>query len=249
MNLSSVRLAAAVVCAALVPAFAQDLPKAESLMDKYIEVTGGKAAHEKVKSYIMAGTFEMAAQGLSAKMTIWRADGKSLAQIDIPNMGVIEEGYDGTVAWSKNPMQGPRIKEGAEKDMAVFGAEVNPDLNWRNLYTSVKTAGAEEVKGAACYRVELTTKQGQKMERWFDQKSGLLVKTRMTMSSPQGEIPLEILLSDYRPVEGVSTPHKALQSVMGQEMTLAFDSIKVNQPIDAAKFALPDDIKALAAKK
>jgi hypothetical protein len=249
MDLSSLRLAAAFACAAFLPVLAQDLPKAETLMDKYIEVTGGKAAHEKVKNYVMSGTFDMAAQGVSAKMTIWRAEGKSLAQIDIQGMGVIEEGYDGTVAWSKNPMQGARLKEGGEKEMAAYGAEVNPDLNWRNLYSSVQTGAAEDVKGAACYRVDLTTKSGQKMERWFDQKSGLLVKTRMTMSSPQGEIPIEAFVSEYKVVEGVNTPHKIVQSVMGNDMTLAFSSIQVNQSIDPAKFALPEDVKALAAKK
>jgi hypothetical protein len=249
MNLSSVRLAAAVLCAAIIPALAQDLPKGDVLMDKYIEVTGGKDAYQKIKSYVMNGTFEMAAQGLSAKMTIWRADGKSLAQIDIPNMGLIEEGYDGSVAWAKNPMQGSRIKEGAEKEMASFSSHINPELMWRDLFTDVTTSGSEDIKGTACYRVDMTTKGGMKMQRWFDQKTGLLVKTKMTMSTPQGEVPVEAFVSDYKVVEGVNTPHKIVQSVMGQEMTLAFASMQVNAPIDAAKFALPDDIKALTAKK
>lgn len=201
-----------------------------------------------VRQFAAVVVFDLPAQGISAKMTMWRAEGKSLAQIEIPNMGVIEEGYDGAVAWSKNPMQGARVKDGNEKEMAAYGAETNPDLNWRSLYSSATVKGTEDVKGAPAYHLELTTKGGQKMERWYDQKSGLLVKTRMVMSSPQGEIPLESFIGDYRVVEGVNTPHKIIQSVMGQEMTLAFQTIQVNQPVDAAKFALPEDVKALVKK-
>lgn len=248
MTLRSIRVAAAVVCAAFVPAFAQDLPKAETLMDKYIEATGGKAAHEKIKNYVMTGNFEMASQGLSAKMTIWRMEGKSYAQIEIPNLGLLEEGYDGSVAWSKNPMQGARIKEGAEKEVAAFGASLNPDLRWRELFSDASTVGAESVNGVACYKVSLTTKGGLKMDRWFDQKTGLIVKTQMTLSTPQGEMPMEGFLSEYKPVDGVQTPHKLIQVVMGQEMAMTFQSIKANQEIDPAKFALPDDIKALVKK-
>ena len=38
--------------------------ESEALMDRYIEVTGGKAAYEKRTSEITTGTMEFAAQGL-----------------------------------------------------------------------------------------------------------------------------------------------------------------------------------------
>ena len=43
---------------------AADLPKGETLLDKYIEVTGGKAAYAKIHSEMMTGTMEFPAMGL-----------------------------------------------------------------------------------------------------------------------------------------------------------------------------------------
>ena len=40
------------------------LPKAETLIDHYVEVTGGRAAYEKRTSETATGTVEFAAQGL-----------------------------------------------------------------------------------------------------------------------------------------------------------------------------------------
>ena len=49
------------------------LPKAETILDRYIEVTGGKAAYEKRKTEIATGTFEMAAMGVKGTITHYAA--------------------------------------------------------------------------------------------------------------------------------------------------------------------------------
>lgn len=250
MRIHYFRMSTAALCLAILPALGQDLPKADVLMDKLVEVTGGKEAHSKIKSYVITGTFEMPAQAVNAKMSIHRGDNKSLLQIDIPNFGMIEEGYDGQVAWAKNPMAGARIKDGAEKDLAVFGAHTNPELNWRDLYSSVETTGTEDVNGAPCYKIELVTKQGgMKMHRWHDQKTGLLIKTSMTVTSPEGTVPVESYMHDYKKDGDLTSPHRIEQNVAGQTMTLKFDTVKYNELIDGSKFALPADVKALLEKK
>jgi len=45
-------------------AAADELPKTETILDKYIEATGGKAAYAKIHSEISTGTMEFAAMGL-----------------------------------------------------------------------------------------------------------------------------------------------------------------------------------------
>jgi hypothetical protein len=41
---------------------ADDLPKAETILDKYVEATGGKAAYEKHHTEISKGTMEIKAR-------------------------------------------------------------------------------------------------------------------------------------------------------------------------------------------
>ncbi len=98
---------------------ADELPKAETILDKSIEATGGKAAFEKLHNTVIAGSMELAAMGIKGTMSITKAEpDKILTEIEIAGIGSIKEGYDGKVAWEINPMQGARIKDGDEKAAA-----------------------------------------------------------------------------------------------------------------------------------
>jgi hypothetical protein len=53
---------------------AADLPKGETLLDKYIEATGGKAAYARIHSDMTTGTMEFKAMGLKGKITTYAAE-------------------------------------------------------------------------------------------------------------------------------------------------------------------------------
>src|SRR5438876_6585225 len=53
-------------------ALAQDLPKADDIMEKYITATGGKEARLKIKNRVSKGTVELA--GIKGKITIYQAE-------------------------------------------------------------------------------------------------------------------------------------------------------------------------------
>src|SRR5438270_2865659 len=89
---------------------ADELPKAETILDKYIEVSGGKAAYQKIHSEISSGSMQIA--GMKATATIYRAEpDKNYTEIELTGIGKIQQGSDGKVAWSNSAMQGPHIKE------------------------------------------------------------------------------------------------------------------------------------------
>ena len=88
------------------------LPKGEAILDRYVEVTGGRPAYEELHSEIVEGTFELAGKGVTAKMTIYRkAPNNSLMVVDIPGIGKMQEGATGEIGWSNSAIQGPRIKD------------------------------------------------------------------------------------------------------------------------------------------
>ena len=101
-------------------AFAADDIKPEAILDKYVEVTGGRAAYEKIQTEVSTGTLEITSMGLSGALTSYRAaPDKSYTVIDFTGMGKAEEGSNGVVAWSNNPGEGPRIKQGDERAVAL----------------------------------------------------------------------------------------------------------------------------------
>ena len=64
----NILLCAAVVLATGAQLAADDLPKAETILDKYIEVTGGKAAYEKNHSEVSTGTMEFVGKGIKGSV-------------------------------------------------------------------------------------------------------------------------------------------------------------------------------------
>jgi len=227
---------------------ADELPKAETILDKSIEATGGKAAFEKLHNTVIAGSMELAAMGIKGTVSITKAEpDKILTEIEIAGIGSIKEGYDGKVAWEINPMQGARITDGDEKAAAKLQAHFHEE-NWRDDYKKVETVGAETVDGKDCYKLVLTPNEGSPITQFIDKKTSLVAKTTMTATGPMGEVAVEILISDYRKEGDLLVAHKIQRNAGGQEIAITFDSFKYNVDLAKDKFDLPDDIKALVKK-
>jgi hypothetical protein len=242
--------AALLLSAAGTVAAADDLPKAETILDKYVEVTGGKAAYAKVHNEISTGTMTLGAMGITGKVTAYQAEpNKQVVEVEIEGIGKVREGTDGEVAWGLNPMQGPRIKEGEERDKSIEAARISAEAQWRDLYKSAETAGVETVDGKDCYKVVLTPKTGSPVTKWFDKESNLLVKSSTTLKTAMGDIQSESTMSDYRKEGDILLPHKTVSHAMGQEITITIDTVKYNAEIPKDKFDLPAEIQALVKKK
>jgi hypothetical protein len=245
-----IALAAALVAAAGARLnAADDLPKAETILDRFVEVTGGRGAYEKTHSEIATGSMEIVGMGIQGKVSLYSAEpNQSLTEIEITGIGKILEGTDGKVAWSLSAMQGPRLKEGEEKSMTLREARFNGHVHWRDLYKQAETAALESVDGQECYKVVLTPAEGNPVTRYFDKQSGLLVKSVMTVKSPMGDIAVESAESDYRKEGGLLMAHKILQKAASQQIAFTVESVKFNAEIPKEKFEAPDEVKALMRK-
>jgi hypothetical protein len=227
-------------------AFAADLPKGDALLDKYIEVTGGKAAYAKIHSDMTTGTMEFKAMGLKGKVTTYAAEpDKKYSEVVLTGIGKMQEGVNDGVAWSLSSMQGPHIKDGDEKAETLLQAKFNSDLNWRDQFKSAETVGMETVEGKECYKVVLTPKTGSPSTRWFDKDTNLLVKLAMTTKSAMGEVQSESVISEYRKEGEVLMPHKVISKVATMELVMTVETVQHNPEIPKDKFDLPDEVKAL----
>src|SRR5579871_6794153 len=230
-----IRKAALLVLVSAFYAIADDaLPKAETVLDHFIEVTGGKAAYAKRKTEVATGTIEFAAQGLKGTITRYSAEpDKSYAIIELDGIGKIESGTVNGTVWEKNPMIGPRIKSGEEKAQGIREGVFNVQLNWRKVFPKAETTGVETVDGEECYKVVLTPTEGKPETAYYSKKSGLEVKHATVAVSPMGEVPVEATVSGYKNFGGVLIPTKQVQKAAGQEFVITIDNIKVNEELPA----------------
>ena len=227
------------------PAFAQDdLPTAEEVMNKYIEATGGAGAYEKLSSRKITGTVEIVAAGVKGDLTIYQqAPDKLLSTLDFEGIGEVVQGTDGEVAWAEDPNTGDRVLEGAEKADFLRESTFNSELKWKELYKTVEVTGKEDVDGTSCYVVVMTPEEGQPETTYLAVDSGLMVKTKTVQTSPLGDQPVEVSVSDYREVDGVKIPFTSTIRVLQQEIKMSFENVEHNVEIPEGTFDVPESVK------
>ena len=108
---------------------AQSLPSAPDVIAKYVAAIGGKDAIMQVTSISTAGTLEVPAMGLSARMEVaMAAPNKVASKTNIRGMGEIVTGFDGTVAWSIDPSAGERLLADKELEQTRENANFYANL-------------------------------------------------------------------------------------------------------------------------
>ncbi len=222
------------------------LPSAKQILDRYVEVTGGRAAYEKAKHRTLTGTFELKGMGMKGSLLLQQsAPDKMRTQIELPGIGTIVKGTDGVSAWEMSPVTGPRLLEGTEKTEALLEAAFDADLHPERTYTKLETVRTEDLDGKPVYVVELTPRSGGAPRvSYFDKESGRLLKFTATTTTAMGEVRAESRLEDYRPEGGIVMPHRVSLSAMGMEQVLTFDTISTD-PVPASAYAMPPEVKAL----
>jgi len=251
MLVSKMKLARhlAVFTLAAAIAFGADLPTAESLIQRFVDASGGASAYAKAKSVAMEGTVEIEGRNISGTVVIAQAGEKSYTSMDFMGIGKVEEGYDGETGWQNSALQGPRLLEGEEKAAARRASNLSLFTAWREDYTAAKTLGSEDIDGRPAWKVEMTPKEGKPENYFFDRESGMLTGIGITLSSPLGEIATQVLLADYRLTNGIRTPFRMTQQAFGQNIVMEFSKVAYNAPIPAGRFDLPPAVKALVAKR
>lgn len=228
----------------------EPLPSAQTVIDHWITATGGREAWEARHNLVEHATLDFAKQGLKGVLTIYEAaPNKYLGVTELPGVGKISSGSNGEVAWENSALQGPRVKQGAEKADAFSEGAFNASLNWQKLYAKGETAAVETVEGHSCYKIVLTPKEGNPLVEYYDKMSGLLVKTMTTVNSQMGEIKAEILYQDFQKDGGVWSPHRMINRAAQQEFVIQIDSIETNADLPKDLFDLPAEVKALVNKQ
>jgi hypothetical protein len=222
------------------------LPAAKQVLDRYLEVTGGRAAHEKARHRTLTGTFELSGKGMKGTLLVQQsAPDKMTTRIDIPGLGTIVKGTDGTHAWEVSAITGPRLLQGAEKEEALLEAAFDADLHPERTYAAMETLRVEPVEGKPAYVVKLTPRgNGSPRTAYYDKESGLLVRFVATTTRDMGTVHAESTVGDYRPEGGILLPHRVTLSTLGMEQVLRFETMST-APVPPGAYAMPEQVRAL----
>lgn len=249
MRLSKLLIAGLMLSPALANA-QEKMPTAKEVMARYVKASGGKAAYEKVKNYKFNGTINIAAIGIKGTVDIMGRI-KPVAQKQTLDLGPAAGGtitrcFAGKQAWELNPVMGPRVLSGQELAQAAREASFVLELNPEKHYKAMKVVGKEKVGDEECYKLELTPKMGKPETAFYSVKSGLAVKRVQTVASPQGDVRVESVQSDYRKVDGVTMAFKTEQRLSnGMTFLVEMKKVEFNKELPEDAFAAPDQVKGM----
>lgn len=226
--------------AAAVPAFGQ--PGIDQILAKYAQALGGQAAYEKVTTRAMKGAVEIPDDNATGTaLVVAKAPGSFRLTIDIPGYGVVETVLDGGSGWEKNPDSGTHAMSKADLAIAQRDHHFYREVRLKELYPKMASAGTDKVGGRAVYVVQATPATGPAEKLYFDAENGLLVKRdfeRVTLED--GSVQYEVLLRDYREVDGLKFPFTIEQRAPDNTMIFKFAEIQNNAPLADTVFAKPE---------
>lgn len=218
----------------------QAMPTADQIIEKYVQAVGGKAAIEKINSRVVKGTIDIPAMGANGTTESYaKAPNKFVNVADISGLGAFQQGYTGTVAWSQDPFSGLRDLSGGELSMIRREADIHGDLKIKEHYPKLVVKGKEKVGEREAYVLEGTPADGGPEKLYFDTQTGLMVRKDAEVDTPQGKIPTETYLEDYREVDGIKIPFSIKQSNPNVTFMIKITDVKHNVAIDDAKFNKP----------
>jgi len=228
---------------------AQSLPDAKDLIQKWATATNA-GAWKGHKSARTTAAFDLPAMGMSAKMETAQQfePTMSVSRIDIPAMGEMRQGYDGTVAWMSNPMQGASLITGPQFD--AQREESNPD-NYSRMTPSIVTSETVEkttLNNKECYKVKHTWKSGRISHDCFGVADGMIVWTQTKTPTQMGEIEITTTFDGYKDFGGIKRATTTTMDQGGTQIIITLQSWEWDT-VDPKEFELPPEIKALVEKK
>ena len=236
---------AAVLFAAPVQA---QLPAANELLTKYRNAIGGEANIKKHQAMHVIAEFEIPSQGMKGNVEMWSAvPDKFLSVVELPGIGSMKQGFDGTTGWALNPMMGPQLLSGKELAQMKEQADMHSILHPEKFVKARETVEKTTFDGKEAFKVKVTPIEGDVYHEFYDPTTGLMVGTIRKIESPQGAIEATNIVSDYQAVDGQLVAMKMKQSLMGLDQVITIKKVEF-VPVEATVFELPKEIKALTGK-
>jgi hypothetical protein len=227
---------------------ARPLPSVQEVMDHFVSAIGGRDAIFKHRSMTVHGKLLLSGKGPTVDRSVYYKDGKMLYEITLPGGGQYKEGFDGNVAWQFHPRNGPAILQGDEVKSKQRDADMYYPGRILDYFRSMEVVDVTDFDGHTCYHLKGTNKWGKVNEHFYDTTSGLLVGYRFNSSWRGGSGDESVVFSEYRDFGGWLMPTRAVHKRADGEQVETIASVSFDDVADSV-FTLPDEVKALLAKK
>jgi hypothetical protein len=202
----------------------------EEILERYIEVIGGREAIEKLTTRVCIGqevTDLSSREQPIFESHYFEAYAKNFQNCyfeEWTDAGIFQHGFDGEQGWAKDRC-GVRDDEHFGKRRFCWLLQPQNALVLKDYFPNLVLVGTRTVRGIEVYALESPAIH---RPLFFDIESGLLVGFGYNWE-----------IHDYREVDGVLFPHLVHMSRKGGSTVYKFTEVRHNEVIDDSLFAMP----------
>jgi photosynthetic reaction center cytochrome c subunit len=245
------------------------LPSPESVLDKFIQASGGAQRLAGLTSIDARGTsvgFGGFGGGGDVEIVAKAPDKRATIILFKEETGRGDQirTYDGRTGWVRTPLNvlGEFQLVGGDLDGARFDAQLSFPGQIKQVLTNLKSGPPttindlpapssqsslqQDVTLGQSHTVEVvqgTGSRGLIVTLYFDRQTGLLLRELRFGNSPIGRVPTQIDYADYRDVNGIKLPFRITYAWLDGRDSIVLKEIKTNVPIDEKKFGRPAPLK------
>ena len=220
-------------------AAAQDVDK---ILDSHFKAIGQK---NLLKVKTLKTTGKAMIMGMESPFTMYsKRPDKICVEMEFQGSKIIQ-GYDGETAWMINPMMGSTTAveiSGPQADDIIESADQDGLLwKYKEKGHTLELEGTEEVNGREAYVLKMTKKNGN-IARYYIDKENYLLPRMITQTEMNGmPTDVDVLISDYREVDGFKMPFNTDQRISGQSMiNFIIDNVELDLELEDSLFSKPE---------
>lgn len=184
---------------------------------------------------------KMSMMGMDLPMEMWMKNPDKIKTVTNVNGQEIISVFDGTKGYSVNPMTGSSTPIEMTPEEIKQTQNNNMFRNYMENYLKegkLTLLGEEDVNGKPAYKIKADLDGGNSSLMFIDKESYLLTKTSATVNQNGMTMNIDSYPSDYKEFEGLVLPMKTTSSAQGMDMTIVFDKVEVNVPMDDSVFTI-----------
>lgn len=207
---------------------------AESVLGKYLNAIGGKEKLATVNDVAMSYTGQIP-NGPALIISIQKKGAtKSLQEVKMMGNTVQKIVVNGATAKMINQGQTAELKDDELKQAIAKASqfyEIDPEK--AGLKTTIE--GSEKINGVDCTKVGFAI-GNSKWTEYYDNTSGLKIKSVESKKTPNGDVEVAIEYADYKDFEGIKFPSIMKQNMGPMTLELKLEGVKINKGIEDKLF-------------
>ena len=191
---------------------------------------------KRVLGGMMTGTFER----------FQAAPNQLIDRMNLPHMGGIEEGFNGTMGWSVSPHNGTRRLEGEELADLTSESDFYFDLNLQKHHRSIVYVGETDFAGRPCHEIRLTKPSDEASTYYLDAATFLPVGWVGKVKTNMGPMDMTRVVDEFKTFDGEVIPVAYTAAVGGMQEVVTTVSEVSFDVISATTFDPPKQLLQVA---